>query len=713
MKSHASIIFPFILNSKVNNFLKFSLLAQYKFIKIFLVSAICLLSLLKFSTSSATDSITFKDITPSTSSGISYARTKSLSDIILDNLKQRDVITLGDLALAPIKSRGAPGIALLDYDRDGDQDIYVTNGPGTANSLFSNQYAQSNKLEFIDVSLRENADLSDMDSSGVCYGDIDNDGDLDIYVLGAGEYNVLLQNSGKGNFVNITDASNTAAGANYSTGCSMGDINGDGLLDIVVANTGTTWDNQSSLIIPFELSVHNQLFLNNGNNVFSDVSDSSGITRLNGFPVQGISTPGISWAIAMVDYDLDGDIDIITADDQGSVPGAAQGGIDVGLIHLLNNDGTGVFTDLTVEAGLNKPGAWMGLSFGDLNSDGNMDMFVTNAGDYLVSNFVPYQLGTMASRWFLGQENGSFTDPGIGELTASAIGWGTVMSDYDNDGDTDIVYHGGIDHGIFIDASNPGLVLNNDGNANFSYDFNALKNSSDHSRRNVQGFASGDLNNDGYIDLVSVSNFDIKPSTPLIPYLQQWGTPLDTKAYFYALFTPFTIPFSDTEYTWNGESPENGSLSVEINSADNDNKGLSINLAGSVNLLSDATVNRDGIGAVVRFTPKHGKTVMRPVLGGGSYASQDSLSIHFGLGSASKGVAEVLWPGGRVNVYKNIKPGRHYLLPEIPCDLNNNTNQNSYKKCVTKSLRTLKSKKIISHKQAKWLKASLLDKHDD
>ena len=88
------------------------------------------------------------------------------------------------------------------------------------------------------------------------------------------------------------------------------------------------------------------------------------------------------------------------------------------------------------------------------------------------------------------------------------FGWGTVAIDYDNDADDDIVYHGSVDVFTLIIADNPGVVLTNDGDctAHFSYDAGAL--TRDHQVRTVQGVASGDLNGDGFQDIVSVSNFD-------------------------------------------------------------------------------------------------------------------------------------------------------------------------------------------------------------
>ena len=291
---------------------------------------------------------------------------------------------------------------------------------------------------------------ADQDSTGVCYGDIDNDGDQNVLVLGRAEPNRLFENQGDGTFADISASSNVDGGNFAHTSCSLGDINLDGLLDIFVSNT-FDWTSREAIFVDATFfSDHNQLFLNKGNNQFIDVSTTSGVQELAGLPPGVVDGSGISWAGAMVDYDGDGDIDIFTADDQAAnlrvadepdVPGAV--GQDVGFVHVFENDGSGQFTDVTVDVGTNTPGQWMGLSFADFNCDGNMDFFGSNMGDYAFTAIaVPfvYDLGDSSSRWFLGQSDGTFADPGLGGLVADPFGWGNTAVDYDNDGDTDIIY---------------------------------------------------------------------------------------------------------------------------------------------------------------------------------------------------------------------------------------------------------------------------------
>ena len=654
--------------------------------------------------SGGSGNITFSDIASDAGVGISYRRAKSPSrDAIFDDIRAQPVFTFSDVPFTPEKARGAPGVAILDYDGDGDQDIYVTNGPGVANSLYSNQFVESGRLTFVDVAEQAGVSATDMDSNSLCYGDIDNDGDQDIYVTGAGEPNRLFENQGDGTFVDITASSAVGAGSQYPAGCSMGDVNGDGLLDIVIANNSESWDNRLSVFQPFGHNAPNQLFINAGDNVFVDASATSGVQQLAELPP---GESGRTWATAMVDYDLDGDVDIIFGDDQGAVPNVASGGVNRGIIHVLNNDGSGHFTDVSVEAGTNRTGAWMGFAFADFNSDGHMDMFGTNGGDYTLQLFpLPMELGDGASRWFLGQAGGTFTDPGVGQLISTVFGWGVVALDYDNDGDADIMYYGGLDTGPYVDKSNPGIVLRNDGQANFSYDLNALAGSTNHSRRNPQGVAAGDLNMDGFVDVVTVSNFDLPESFPLVQYPILFGSPVDATAFYFPSFTP-TGP---GEFVWSGLRPVDGTVTVEINSADNGNHWASVKLMGTVGMLRGAKANRDGIGAVVSFTPRRGDTVMYPVVGGASYGSQDSLPINLGLGKAHRGMVEILWPGGTRNRFYGLRASERLVLPEIPCSYDGAwTSKHEYKRCVKKALKELSRAGVITKRLKRRLMKSAM-----
>ncbi|GAB4194910.1 MAG: hypothetical protein Tsb002_26880 [Wenzhouxiangellaceae bacterium] len=641
--------------------------------------------------------ITYTDIAANPASGLDYERTPSDVNAVWESMKQQDIYTAQDVLLTPTKPRGIPGVAIFDFDNDGDEDIYVTNGPGTPNSLFENQFRQTGVVSFVDVAGEANVAAIDQDSTGVCFGDTDNDGDHDLYVLGREEPNRFFENIG-GSFQEITSASGLGAGNNTGSTCSFGDVNNDGLLDVVVANLFHDTSNRIPIMMhnTDHLLQDDQLFINAGGNVFVDESASSGIH----------TGPGISWAIALVDYDLDGDVDLFTANDQGSRNPAKTGGIDAGVMRLHRNDGTGKFTEVTEDLAGGRFGAWMTIAFGDINSDGYMDVFGSNIGDYFAQaaipliDFVPDH-GDWDSGWFLGNENRTFTFPGVGdELVTVPFGWGGDIVDYDNDGDLDIIYHGGWENGPFVDASNPGAILVNDGQGNFGRDAVALANSTNHSRRTVHGVAMGDLNGDGFVDVVSASNADWPQAAPLIPYFENaadiFGSPFDVDAFLMPTFTPVDPTDLFQGFTWNGIELENGSLSVELSSG-NSNRHASIRLIGTAGITSKGSVNRDAIGAVVTFQPRGGKPVMKPIVSGASHASSHSLTMNLGLGSAQRGTLEIVWPGGVRNRLFDVRRGEVLAIPEIPCSYDDTSNGfRNYLHCVRDAIDELVDADVVS-----------------
>lgn len=190
--------------------------------------------------------------------------------------------------------------------------------------------------------------------------------------------------------------------------------------------------------------------------------------------------------------------------------------------------------------------------------------------------------------------------------------------------------------------------------------------------------ATGDLNGDGFIDIVSASSHNYPPEVPLPPHGVTYGSPFDAEAFYIE-------PFDNG--VWKGYVFPNGTLSVEISSGDNGNGWVGVETLGGVGRVSGGEVNRDGIGAVVSFTPEGGITVMRPVLGGSSYAAQDSLEGIFGLGAAPAGTVDVLWPVGLRNRLYEVQPGERIVFPEIPCDITGGGNDPvEYQACVTTAL---------------------------
>lgn len=270
------------------------------------------------------------------------------------------------------------GIAAGDYDNDGDEDVFVSvaNGP---NLLFEN---------IGNGNFNERATAAGLAYTGPSYcsvwGDLDNDGDLDLYVGNRDERNLLYINKGDGTFNEIA-ASAFVDTYHKPRSIMLADIDNDGWLDIYIAN----------------FNEENQLFRNNQNLTFTNIVLGARVSDWKQ-----------SMGAVFFDYDNDGDQDLYLTRDANKD------------YVFYENDGNGFFTDKSVESGLNYVGQGMGLDVGDINNDGFLDVYVSNLFDNVL---------------FLNKGDGTFED-----ITATAgvadygMGWGTSFLDFDNDGWLDI-----------------------------------------------------------------------------------------------------------------------------------------------------------------------------------------------------------------------------------------------------------------------------------
>jgi len=220
-----------------------------------------------------------------------------------------------------------------DVDGDGDLDIYVANGSDNQNSLWINDGSGNFVANDIvgDIYFSESAAM----------GDVDGDGDLDIYVANAGAQNKLWINDGTGSFV----VNDIVGDADYSYDVVMGDIDGDGDLDIYVANGD-----------PMVGDAQNKLWINDGSGNFTanDIANDLGMSK----------------NVTVKDVDGDGDLDIYVANTSGiMVFGDIQN-------KLWINNGTGSFAISNILDDLNKS---FGSVIGDINGDGDLDIYVVNA----------------------------------------------------------------------------------------------------------------------------------------------------------------------------------------------------------------------------------------------------------------------------------------------------------------------------------------------
>lgn len=249
--------------------------------------------------------------------------------------------------------------------------------------------------------------------AGVAIGDINNDGLVDIFFAGNQAENKLYLNKGNFQFEDITEKAGLAIPGIWSTGVSMADINGDGLLDIYICKSGPLGGDQR----------HNSLFINNGDLTFSEKAKE-----------YGLADEGLSQHAVFFDYDKDGDLDMYLLNNSARSVGINDlrtGQRDLrdpfGGNKLYRND-QGKFTDVSAEAGIygSNIGYGLGVTVADLNKDGWPDLYVSN--DFFEKDYL-----------YLNNADGTFTEALEEMLTEISMGsMGADIADLDNNGWPDI-----------------------------------------------------------------------------------------------------------------------------------------------------------------------------------------------------------------------------------------------------------------------------------
>jgi len=496
------------------------------------------------------------------------------------------------------------GAAFFDYDNDGWPDIFLVNGSTLegfpkGQEATSHLYHNNGDGTFTDVTKKAGVALTGW-GQGLCAGDYDNDGWVDLLVTFWG-HNILLHNNGDGTFTDVTKKTGLwREDMRWSTGCAFVDYDHDGRLDLFVAkyvnfdvahtpapgsSTLCQWKGIPVMCGPRGLKgTRNELYHNNGDGTFSDVSDKSGVAKTGSY---------YCFTAVTGDFDNDGWPDIFVACD--STPS---------LLYHNNHDST--FTEIGVSAGVaydadGHTQAGMGAHAADYDGDGWLDIIRTNFSDE-------------RSTLYHNNRDGTFTDvtylAGLG-INTQFLGWGTLFVDVDNDGWPDLFMANG--H-VYPEVDNKGLSSTfrehkllywNQHNGKF-------KDVSDDAGPgitkpfNSHGVAAADFDNDGAVEIL-VNNSHDPPS--LLKNLGEHG------------------------------------------------KWVMLKLIGTKS-------NRDAIGARVTVRADGHQQLLEVRSGGGYISQSDfRLHFGLGKATRAE-MIEVKWPSGQQQVFRDVEANKFYLIEE-------------------------------------------------
>ena len=508
-----------------------------------------------------------------------------------------------------------PGVAMLDYDNDGDLDVYLVQGqmlgsgtppvppPGgrpLTDRLYRNDmeaHQDGSPLQFTDVT-EESGIVPRGYGMGVATGDIDNDGWVDLYLTGFGR-NQMFRNNGDGSFAEVSSETGTDDPSVWGVPASFLDFDRDGWLDLFV---GTYLDVSIETHIPcFNRSgppdycppeVHraqpNRLYRNRGDGTFEDVTTPAGLAREFG-PALGVAT---------ADFDNDGWIDIFVANDQQEN-------------QLWRNQHDGTFANQALVSGTalgagGEAKADMGVDAGDFDNDGDEDLFIT-------------ELISQGSTLYVNDGTGLFDEQSVRTRvrlpSLPYTGFGTAWFDFDGDGWLDILAVNGhvTQHLEMLGPDNPfplqqrNLLLRNLGNGQFE-DVTDRGGAVFELAEVSRGAAFGDIDNDGDLDVL-VGN-------------------------------------------------DAGHVRLLVNHIGNRHHWLGLRLVGGES-------PRDMVGARVLLLLANGETRWRRARADGSYASAHDPRVLVGLGQSTEPPrVQVVWPSGRVEEWADLPIDRYTILTE-------------------------------------------------
>ncbi|MGI8958799.1 MAG: CRTAC1 family protein [Bryobacteraceae bacterium] len=396
------------------------------------------------------------------------------------------------------------GVAFLDFDNDGLEDLFFVTGGETPkgkspkpvrNALYRNLGGG----KFEDVTDKSGLARMPFYGMGVAAGDFDNDGYPDLFITGYPSC-ALLHNNRNGTFTDITDKAGVKNAGKWAASASWFDYDRDGRLDLFVANyakfsfeDGPRCEYRGLLTYCAQVAYEGErstLYHNNGDGTFTDVTGHAGLARL----------VGRALGVVAIDVDGDGWPDLFVARDASP-----------NLLLINQHDGTFKDAALDAEVALSADGmarAGMGVDAGDVDGHGRPDFIITDFNDeqhalFLNTGEFPYREWTRES--------------GLAALTRSFVGWGVHFIDYDNDGNFDLILVNGHINSVIektrtdVFYREPPLLLANNGKGVFR-DVSDVAGAVFRNRYLGRGLAVGDYDNDGGVDVV----FTVLNDTPLL-----------------------------------------------------------------------------------------------------------------------------------------------------------------------------------------------------